>query len=175
MSIDIDLFTDIDYGIINFDLIEDVLNQEFQKVDVTGAGILPGIGKSYFVSNKNTESLKLDIYYTDEFIDQCVIKDNIRMASPAEILAMKIEVVQNTGRKKDFWDLHELLNKFDIYQMLNLHEKRYPYTHNKDLIIENLINFTEAEEDFNPNCLLGKYWELIKEDFIELVSTYKSK
>ncbi len=32
--------------------------------------------------------------------------------------------------------------------MLNLHEKRYEYTHDKDLIINNLTDFSIADEDF---------------------------
>lgn len=86
------------------------------------------------------------------------------MASLEDITAMKLEVVQNIGRKKDFWDLHELLEYFSIQTMLELHQKRYPYSHERDLIIENLTNFSLADEQFDVICLKGKYWELIKLD-----------
>ncbi|WP_425598071.1 hypothetical protein [Flavobacterium crassostreae] len=42
---------------------------------------------------------------------------------------MKIDVVQRGGRKKDFWDLHDLLQSYNTNQMLDLYELRYPYTH----------------------------------------------
>jgi predicted nucleotidyltransferase component of viral defense system len=32
------------------------------------------------------------------------------MATVEEIIAMKLDVMQRGGRKKDFWDLHELLS-----------------------------------------------------------------
>ncbi|UZJ63260.1 nucleotidyl transferase AbiEii/AbiGii toxin family protein [Sphingobacterium sp. KU25419] len=34
------------------------------------------------------------------------------MATVEEIIAMKIDVVQRTGRKKDFWDIHALLSQY---------------------------------------------------------------
>lgn len=92
------------------------------------------------------------------------------MASIEEIIAMKIDVIQRGGRKKDFWDLHELLPKYNMYQMLAFHEKRYPYSHNKKEIILNLNHFENADDDLNPVCMKGKYWEFIIEDFQEMVS-----
>ena len=82
---------------------------------------------------------------------------------------MKIDVVQRVGRKKDFWDLHELLPKYDIQTMLTLHQQRYPYTHDKGLIIKNFTDFELADDEFDPVCLRGKYWEFIKEDIVEAV------
>jgi hypothetical protein len=35
-------------------------------------------------------------------------------------------------------------------------------------LIENLTNFEQADEDFDPICLRQKYWELIKLDLSEL-------
>jgi hypothetical protein len=83
---------------------------------------------------------------------------------------MKIDVIQRGGRKKDFWDLHELLPKYSIHQMLEFHKKRYPYAHDKKVIIRNLTHFEHADDDLNPICMKGKYWEFIKEDFQEMVS-----
>jgi hypothetical protein len=81
-----------------------------------------------------------------------------------------MDVIQRGGRKKDFWDLHELLPKYSVQQMINLHERRYPYSHDKATIIKNLINFDYADNDLNPICLKGKYWEFIKDDFQEIIS-----
>ena len=53
--------------------------------------------------------------------------------------------------------------------MIELHEQRYPYTHDKDLIIQNFISFEQADDDFDPICYKGKYWEFIKEGFEEII------
>lgn len=95
------------------------------------------------------------------------------MASIEEIIAMKIEVVQNLGRKKDFWDLHELLfiHNYSVTQMLELHEKRYPWTHDMEQIIKNFTDFNQADEDFDPDCLKQKDWDLIKTDITKAVKS----
>lgn len=168
ISIDIDLFSDIEYGSIDFDAIENFLNSKFNYLDFN-SDLIPAFGKSYTIGNNKDDSVKLDIFYTDPFITNEIVIDNIRLASIDEIIAMKIDVIQRGGRKKDFWDLHELLDKYDISEMIKLHEKRYPYSHDSKLINHNLTNFSIADNDFDPICLRGKYWEFIKDDFEELV------
>uniref|UniRef100_UPI00404AF6C1 nucleotidyl transferase AbiEii/AbiGii toxin family protein n=2 Tax=Flavobacterium sp. TaxID=239 RepID=UPI00404AF6C1 len=169
-SIDIDLFTDAEYGSISFEEIELYLKETFSYVD--SLNIPPAIGKSYYIGEDKENSIKLDVFYTDIFIQSCIEIDGIRMASIEEIIAMKMDVIQRGGRKKDFWDLHELLPSYSIHQMIALHEMRYTYTHDKKLILKNLINFDVADDDFDPICLKNKYWEFIKEDFEEIIQNF---
>lgn len=65
-------------------------------------GLLPGMGKSYFVSNEpdnRAATVKIDVFYTnDPFIQTPIVDDNIRMATIDEIVAMKMDVVQRGGR-----------------------------------------------------------------------------
>jgi predicted nucleotidyltransferase component of viral defense system len=172
-SIDIDLFSDVDYGEIDFDAIEKHLEANYKYVDHL-SNIIPGIGKSYLIGEDKDNALKLDIFYTDKFIQPIYLEDTIRMATIEEIIAMKLDVVQRGGRKKDFWDLHELFEKYSLTQMLDLHEQRYPYTHDSDLIIQNFTDFSLADDEFNPVCFKGKYWEFIKEDIEEIIMNFKT-
>lgn len=171
-SIGIDLFSDVEYGKIDFVAIENYLEINFKYIDHL-SNIIPGMGKSYLIGEDKDNSLKLDIFYTDKFIQPIYLEDTIRMASIEEIIAMKLDVVQRGGRKKDFWDLHELFEKYTISQMLDLHEQRYPYTHDSDLIIQNFTDFSIADDEFNPICFKGKYWEFIKEDIEEIIMQHK--
>ena len=166
-SIDIDLFSDAEYGTLNFKEIEDFLRNNFDHVDFLD--VPPAMGKAYFVGNNENSTIKLDIFYTDTFIQPYIEEDGIRMATIEEIIAMKVDVIQRGGRKKDFWDLHHLLNSYSISQMIALHEQRYPFNHDKDLIIQNFILFEQADDDFDPICYKGKYWAFIKEDFEEII------
>ena len=170
-SLDIDLFSDVAYGTIDYEAIKAYLKENFAYVD--HLDINPAIGTSYFIGESGANSLKLDVYYTDDFIEPVVVIDTIRMATIAEIVAMKIDVVQRGGRKKDFWDLHALLDTYAIEQMLELHEQRYPFTHDKELIIHNFTDFSQADNDFDPICLLGKYWEFIKDDIVGIIENYR--
>ncbi len=167
-SIDIDLFSDADYGTINFEEIEDFLRVTFNYVN--SLNVPPALGKSYFIGDDENNTIKLDIFYTDPFFQPYMEEDGIRMATIEEIIAMKVDVIQRGGRKKDFWDLHDLLDSYSISQMIELHEKRYPYNHNEELIIKNFTLFDQADDDFDPICFKGKYWEFIKEDFEEIIN-----
>ena len=80
---------------------------------------------------------------------------------------MKIDVVQRIARKKDFWDLHELLSKYSINDMITLHQKRFEWTHDEVTIRKNFVDFTAADVDLDPICLKNKEWVFIKEDIKE--------
>lgn len=171
MSIDIDLFSDDSYGNIDFKAIDSFLRSAFSYVDSSN-DLEPAMGKSYLVGTDKDNTVKLDLYYTDSFIRSAILSGKIRLATVEEIIAMKVDVVQRGGRKKDFWDLHECLPNYGIGLMLDLHKERYPYGHDRDLILKNFVNFTPADDDFDPICLQGKYWEFIKEDIEEAVTKY---
>lgn len=171
-SVDIDLFSDNPYGTVDFGDIDTYLDNEFAYVDDIRE-LFPGMGKSYLIGKDRNNAIKLDLFHTDAFIMPIKIEDGIRMATVEEIIAMKLEVVQQEGRKKDFWDLHELLQDYGIAIMLQLHERRYPYGHDRNLILHNLTDFKRADEDFDPICFKGKYWEFIKEDIKEAVEAFR--
>jgi hypothetical protein len=167
ISVDIDLFTDSVYGSIKFDDIDEMLQRSFAYVAGDFGGN-PGMGKSYLVGKSPEEVIKLDIYYAmDPFFQNVVVEDELRMASLEEIIAMKVDIIQRGGRKKDFWDLHEALSHYDINNMIDIHRQRFEWTHNDKRLRENFINFKEADDDLTPICLRGKEWIFIKEDFVD--------
>lgn len=166
LSVDIDLFTDALYDSIDFDAIDRFLRKKYSYVDTNAYGIV-GNGKSYFIGKSKDECVKLDLYYTDNFIQDYLLIDGIRLATIEEIIAMKMDVISRGGRKKDFWDIHELLEAYSLNEMIALHLARHPYTHDEEDIRSNFIDFDGADGDFDPNCLRNKYWELIKLDLTE--------
>ena len=168
MSLDIDMFTDATYGSIDFDTIDQLLLASFPYVEM-GYGGNNSMGKSYFIGNNKAETIKVDLFYNDSFIYHTIDYKKIRIAKLEEIAAMKLEVVAQNGRMKDFWDLHELMEYYSISNMLDFYEKRYPYSYSRKEILNKLTDFTEADTDFEPICLKNKHWELIKLDFEERV------
>lgn len=169
ISVDIDLFTDVEYGSTDFDQIDSKLQDKFSFVEMQYEGN-NSFGKSYFIGQNEDDIVKVDLFYTDKFIRPVLVYDSIRMASIEEITAMKMEVIGQNGRKKDFWDIHELMDVMSIKQMIELHSERYPYTFTPEYLKNKLIDFQYADADFDPICLKGKYWELIKQDIEEEVS-----
>ncbi|CAN5903730.1 hypothetical protein BH11BAC7_BH11BAC7_31640 [soil metagenome] len=171
-SVDIDLFTDEAYGTVDFNAIDTFLHNQYEYVSGNTYSVI-GMGKSYYIGRNEKDCVKLDLFYTDKFIEDVQLIDGIRLASVEEIIAMKMDVISRGGRKKDFWDLHDLVEDFSFEQMLALHEKRYPYMHNEELMKNNFSEFTKADEDFDPVCLRGKYWQIIKLDMIEFATGKK--
>lgn len=167
-SIDIDLFTDADYGSIDFSILETKLIETFPYVDSSSAGLV-GMGKSYFIGNNEHELIKLDLFYTDPFVFPVVFHQDVRFASIEEVAAMKFELIANGGRKKDFWDIHELLETYTLDEMIGFYLKRNPYGYSKDELLSKITDFSNAEDDFTPNCHKEKVWELIKLDFENLL------
>jgi hypothetical protein len=92
------------------------------------------------------------------------IEDGIRMASIEDIIAMKLDVVARGGRKKDFWDLHELSKTYSPMKMLDCYERRYPYGYSRNEVLQGFSNYVRADAEPDPNCLLNKDWETIKND-----------
>ncbi|WP_315816644.1 nucleotidyl transferase AbiEii/AbiGii toxin family protein [Paraflavitalea speifideaquila] len=165
-SIDIDLFSDVEYGTLDFDKLDHLLRDLFPYVETTSEGPV-ALGRSYMVGQSEEKIIKLDLFYADPYMEPAIDTEGIRMASLAEITAMKIDVVDRGGRKKDFWDLHELLDHYTIMQMIDLHKLRYPYSHDKQNILKQFTDFSTADDEFDPICLRGKHWELIKLDIVE--------
>jgi predicted nucleotidyltransferase component of viral defense system len=168
MSEDIDLFTAAEYGSIDYKAIREFLENKYPFC-VSRSLDNVSFGTNFVVGNSITDCVKLDLYYTDEFIEKPIIINNIRMATINEIIAMKLEVILQGGRKKDFWDLHYFMDKMNLDDMISLYEKRYPYSDGFNDNKKQLLNFDKADNDFEPICLLGKNWEIIKMDFYEFV------
>jgi hypothetical protein len=122
------------------------------------------------MGDSKDKPVKVDMFYSDPFIRPIVDIDSIRMASIDEIAAMKIEVIGHSGRKKDFWDIHELLDILNLEQIIDLYIERFPYSYSREEIINKLVDFNLADNHFAPICLKGKYWELIREDIKDAVN-----
>lgn len=169
-SIDIDLFTDAEYGTIDFNAIDTFLRSSYPYVDTNNYNEV-GMGKSYYVGENEKDCIKLDLFYTEPFVKEIILTDGIRLASVEEIIAMKMDIISRSGRKKDFWDIHELKDDYSTRQMLDLHKERYEYTHDEKVILSNFTDFENADTDFDPVCLRNKSWEVIKSDIRDFVNT----
>jgi hypothetical protein len=165
-SVDIDLFTDAEYRSIDFIEIKNFLQNKYTYFNTSSIDIV-AFGTYFEVGNSIDDFVKIDLFYTDEFVFEELVIDTIRMASIEEIIAMKLDVILRGGRKKDFWDLHYFLEKIPLDKMISYFQKRYPYNDDFSKIKPMIVDFAAADLDFEPNCLLSKNWELIKIDFME--------
>jgi predicted nucleotidyltransferase component of viral defense system len=153
-SIDLDLFY---HEKFDHDTIITALKVEF--------------GNNYSTESKHVrwgifcylDDVKVDIvYYPHLPIQKIEVIKNIRMYSDEDIIAMKLNAILGRGRKKDFWDLYELLHHYTLEKMIHFHEAKFPEQNLLITIPQAITYFDEAEESEDPVSLKGQTWQTVK-------------
>lgn len=90
----------------------------------------------------------------------------VKLASPADLVCMKLSAIAGRGARRDFWDLHELLatSGTPLPRALELFSRKYPST---DLghVVRALAYFGDADAEPMPAGLQAVTWAAIKKDF----------
>jgi hypothetical protein len=117
--------------------------------------------------------VKVDIvHYPFNPIAPIETVEGIRLYSDADIAAMKIQAILGRGKKKDFWDLYELLRHHPLQQIMDWHKQKYPNQMLAISIPNAITYFVDAEDSEDPISLSGQNWELIKKGISKVVSDY---
>jgi len=120
ISKDIDLFTYQEYGAVDFAAIENHLKSSFSyavntEEDFPEVKKQNKMGLHLFIGANESNAIKLDILnWNDSFYFEPLVIDDIRFATELEIATMKLDAISRGGRKKDFWDLSELLKSYSL-------------------------------------------------------------
>lgn len=163
-SIDIDLFTSVPYGEMDLDSIKDSLVKLFPHIDNIGSLDEQQILYTLYIGDSPDTEIKLDLCYDDIPIFPIIAADGIRMVSDKEISAMKMLAITTGSRRKDFWDIHELLDKYSLDDMIKWGLERYPYSLNRSDIIQALLNVWDISDETPVLSLKGGYWEFVADD-----------
>lgn len=176
-SIDIDLFTDIEYGSMPLAKIRADLEQLFPIHKDTDSLEASALGYSVRLGYEPQQIVKLDLFYTEKFIFEPISVDGFRIADEREIAAMKLLAIGNGSyRQKDYWDVRELLDTYSLGQMIEWCLTRHPYDISESEILEALQNthlVKESPEGFDSLKTLD-YWELKQEEIKDAVNQYKA-
>ena len=172
MSVDIDLFTDLDYADMPVADMRNYIEKEFPFHRGTESMNMPSNGYHIFLSEGQEPPIKVDFFYTEPFIFPTIEEEGIRMADQREIAAMKLGVIGNQiYRQKDYWDVHDLLEDYSLSEMIQWALQRDPYSFTKEDIIKGLQQVEQVEE--SPLGIVSikplSYWELKVLDLIEEV------
>lgn len=165
LSVDLDLFVSTGFDPV---AVHEVLLNEFKKELVHEPDNVSKVGVFCYVSG-----VKVDIVnYRHPLLKPVVVEDGIRFYSDADIAAMKIQAILGRGRKKDFWDLHELLKHYSLQQISDWHRKKYPGQMLAIAIPNAICYFSDADESEDPLSLKGQTWEAVKRSISQTVSDY---
>lgn len=114
--------TDLDFFSFEAPDIESIVSLFSEKYGYT----------AQFINAKSTigyiEGIKIDvIYHPFQWLEDAYVEDGIRLASLADIAAMKMHAIANSGqRPKDFVDIAYLSKWFSYNRLKELALKKYP-------------------------------------------------
>lgn len=163
-SVDLDLFSALPF---NNDTVIKGLTKEFGKL-FDNRTSTPQFGIFCFV-----DQVKVDLVrHPHPLIRPLHDEDGIRMFSTEDIAAMKVQAVLQRGRKKDFWDIAELLNHFPVADFIRFHKEKYA-TQNLMITVPQAISyFADAEEDEDPVSLKNQTWKSVRQAITAKVREY---
>jgi len=162
-SIDFDFFTPDSFDV---EALANTLSRELPQFATSGmnkGGINASIG-----------DLKVDfVTYRYPLLAQPEMQDGIRMFSLPDIVGMKLSAITNRGARKDFYDLHALIQHLGVDALIDIYRQKYP-SHDPMIALRSMIYFDDAEEDADPDLLISKSWEEVKEEICEAVKSCKT-
>jgi predicted nucleotidyltransferase component of viral defense system len=121
------------------------------------------------------ENVKVDfVFYPHLPIKPCETIGKIRFYSNADIAAMKIQAILGRAKKKDFWDLFELLKHYPLQQIMDWHKQKYPSQMLAISIPHAITYFIDAEESETPVSFKNQTWPLVKKGIQKAVRDYLS-
>jgi Nucleotidyl transferase AbiEii toxin, Type IV TA system len=164
ISFDLNLFSSKPFD--NEVLVRALQSQFGASLDVRSTN--PRFGIFCFV-----DDVKIDIirYQHPQIRPQLTIED-IRMFSTEDIIAMKVQAILGRGKKKDFWDVAELLKHYTIADFIALHKEKF-VTQNLLISVPQAITyFSDADESEDPISLQNQTWASVKTFISEKVSEY---
>ena len=116
--------------------------------------------------------VKVDIVnYDYPWIDALVAEDNIRLASPKDIAAMKVNAVMGRGTKKDFIDVYFLLRHFSLEELIKLYLQKYNDGSEYRALLS-MSYFADADSQPMPYMFESIDWETVKNRIRKEVEDY---
>ena len=164
ISVDLDLFSNKSF---ENDVIIHALEKKFETSFVNRL-TNPRFGIFSFI-----DEVKIDIIrHPHSLIRPELNIEDIRMFSTEDIIAMKVQAILGRGKKKDFWDIAELLQHFSIADFIRFHKEKYA-TQNLLITVPHAITyFADAEESEDPVSLKKQTWDGVKKFINAKVNDY---
>src|SRR5665213_3885826 len=163
-SVDLDLFSNLSFE--NQDVIL-ALQKKF-KDSFVNRSTNPRFGIFCFI-----DDVKIDIIrHPHPLIRPQQHLENMRLYSIEDIIAMKVQAILGRGKKKDFWDVAELLNHYTIADFIRFHKEKFASQNLLITVPQAITYFADAEESEDPISLKNQDWKGIQRFINQKVSEY---
>lgn len=157
-SVDLDFFGSLDDDLLAFrDCLESI-----SQVNV--------IKETKSIRIYNIDGVKIDFvdYSRYPWLADAVEEDGLRLASPKDIAAMKINAIEGRGTRKDFVDIYFLLQHYSLNEILGFYQEKYP-EHSLFRALMSLSYFDDAEKQMMPKMFASVSWDEMKAYIIKEV------
>lgn len=160
ISIDLDMFTTEPFNTLE---IKSKLEDDYPVFQV--------LLESQNTIITNINNIKVDfIRFKYGFTYPIITEKEIRLVNIKDIAPMKLDAITGRGKKKDFYDLYFLLEKFSLSEILEMYQHKYQHTtifH----VIKSITYFHEADTEPDPIVIDKKVkWNTIKKKLTEEVN-----
>ena len=164
ISVDLDMFSTTKF---ENSIISTALAKEF------GEGFVADESKPFFGIFCYINDLKVDIVpYPHPLIRPTLAVEGIRMVSMEDIVAMKVQAVLGQAKKKDFWDIAELLKHFTVDDFIKFHKEKFA-TQNLFITVPQAISyFADADDSEDPVCLKNQTWGSVKAEIQKKIADF---
>jgi predicted nucleotidyltransferase component of viral defense system len=157
ISVDLDLFSN---EIFDTTELKSLLAEDFSSFI---AEFERGNSLICSINNIKVDLIRFRYGFTFPIIEE----DGIRLADIKDIAPMKIDAISGRGKKKDFFDLYFLLQRYSLKELLDLYQAKYKHTtifH----VIKSINYFEDAEIDTDPIVFDNKItWAKVKKTIIQ--------
>jgi len=123
--------------------------------------------------------VRLSLFYYDyKLLKNPVIAENIPIISLEDIAAMKLIAISQRGKRRDFVDFYYLLKIFDLRQIMQATEKKYPAF---DIYhgLKGLLYFKDADDDLEISRIKifdkKLSWKKVKREIEKKVKEFNKK
>ena len=156
---------------VDLDMFGDVPEDDIALLEILeGFGKVQGQKTSKNIKAFVVDNIKVDFVNYSHFpwIDDAVVEEGLRLASPKDIAAMKISAIEGRGSKKDFIDFYFLLQHYTLEEILGFYVQKYPQ-YSMFRVRMSLTYFEDAEQQEDPTMFENVAWETVKESIVQEV------
>lgn len=120
------------------------------------------------------DKVKIDFvdYSRYQWLTEAITEDGLRLASPKDIAAMKVNAIEARGTRKDFVDIYFLLQHYSLDEILGFYQEKYP-EHSVFRALMSLSYFEDAEKQMMPKMFSKVSWDEMKAYIIKEVKKIK--
>jgi hypothetical protein len=158
---------------VDIDLFGDKELEELEVSDfLSNLGKVQILKRSRNILIYTIDGIKADLVnYRHPWLYPSLNLENLRLADQRDIAAMKLNAISGRGSKKDFIDLHFLLNKYSLSDMIGYYNKKF-IDGSEFLVLKSLTYFEDADLDETPKMLFPIEWEEVKRAILREVKNY---